>query len=517
VPVSLFWIWPYSKALESELNDVKERHLVIAKNLAGAFERYYQDVTGVFVILDGDLKTENKYVKTLFTNYGYTSVMEVSRTGEVLNCFFHSTKICQVKLSPHILNLALKTLKKDKITLSTVTEDKSLNTGPMFLTVKEKNGNFILAYLSTNYVVSMGKKVVFGEKGHAAIVDQDGNVISHPLDSWIKSIKNISKVSAVQKMMEGKTGVEIFYSPALKSDMIAGYTVVKNAHWGVMVPQPISELQNKASQIDKTAMYVMIVGLLLALLITIPISFIIIKPLERLSKVIKAIEEGNFEKNVQLTIPKFLPIEIQKLKNGFIKMMNKIQENEKSISQLAYIDINTGLPNRNYFTELTNSSLIEMSKSNGKAALVFIDFDGFKIINDTYGHKAGDDLLSLFAERTMKYFSLLSKDGELFLSDDKNFMQEIPARLGGDEFVILFKNITDESEIKIKIESLFEVVFSNYKLEGNTKIKLQGSAGISIFPKNGSNYSELLKSADIAMYDAKAAGKNTIKFYTDKY
>ena len=55
VPVSLFWIWPYSKALESELNDVKERHLVIAKNLAGAFERYYQDVTGVFVILDDNL------------------------------------------------------------------------------------------------------------------------------------------------------------------------------------------------------------------------------------------------------------------------------------------------------------------------------------------------------------------------------------------------------------------------------------------------------------------------------
>jgi hypothetical protein len=52
VPVALFWVWPYSKALESELDDVKERHLVIAKNLAGAFERYYKDVTGVFILLD---------------------------------------------------------------------------------------------------------------------------------------------------------------------------------------------------------------------------------------------------------------------------------------------------------------------------------------------------------------------------------------------------------------------------------------------------------------------------------
>jgi GGDEF domain-containing protein len=442
--------------------------------------------------------------------------MEVSKNGKVVKCLLLNNEICQKKLSPHILELALKTLKKDKTTLSTVTKDESINSGQIFLAVKEKNENFILAYLSTEYIVQMGKKVAFGKKGHAAVVDQEGNVISHPLDSWIKSIKNISKVSAVAKMMEGKTGVEIFYSPALKSDMIAGYTFVENSNWGVMVPQPLNELKNKANQIDETAMYVMILGLLLALLITVPISFILIKPLEKLSEVIKSIEKGNFDIKLRFNASKFLPLEIQKLKSGFVKMMNKIQEDKKSISQLAYIDINTGLPNRNYFNELTNSLLIEMNTSNEKGALVFIDFDAFKQINDTYGHRIGDELLSLFAKRMMNHFSLFTEDGQLFLTDIKTLIKEIPARLGGDEFVILFRNIKNEEEVKKKIEELFEDIFSNYNLSEDIEIELQGSAGVAMFPKDGQKYNQLLKAADIAMYDAKAAGKDTIRFYTEK-
>ena len=512
LPVALFWVWPYSKALESEMKDVKERHLVIAKNLAGAFERYYKDVTGVFVILDGELK-EEKPVKALLKSYGYQSVMEVSQTGKVLNCFSMNDTSCQLSISPHILDLALKHLTKDKVTLSSVTADTSINTGPILLAVKKKNENFILGYLSTDYIIKLGKKVAFGEKGHAAIVDQEGNVMSHPLDSWIEMRKNISKVSAVQKMMQGKTGVEIFYSPALKSDMIAGYTVVANANWGVMVPQPLDELKNKAKVIDETAILVMLFGLSLALLITIPISLTLIKPLERLSEVIKSIEKGNSEIDVNFSISKFLPLEIKKLNYGFINMMNKIKENKKDIAQLAYIDMNTGLPNRNYFHELTHNTLKEMNNLNRKGALVFIDFDGFKQINDTYGHRAGDELLSLFAKKLIKYFSLWGEDKELFLFDENNLPQEIPARLGGDEFVILFRDIKDESEVKIKIEELFKVVFTEYELSDHVHIKLEGSAGVAIFPKDGSTYNDILKSADMAMYDAKAAGKNTIRFY----
>ena len=197
-------------------------------------------------------------------------------------------------------------------------------------------------------------------------------------------------------------------------------------------------------------------------------------------------------------------------------MMKNIEENKKTISTLAYFDYNTGLPNRNYFYKFSKRVLDEMLKSNEKGALVFIDFDGFKSVNDTYGHRLGDELLSLFGERIIKYFCLAEENNNL-LSLDMEFLPEvIPARLGGDEFVLLFKNINNEAELKTEIEKLFKEIFTSYDLYGGVNLKLTGSAGIALFPQDGKEYNLLLKSADTAMYDAKASGKNTIKFFKKK-
>lgn len=512
IPMILFWIWPYSKALESELNDVKERHLVIAKNLAGSFERYYQDVTGIFKIIDIDFnKNENnKDFHGLLKSYGFYSVMLISKTGAIKSCLY-ATEECPTLITDNILELAKNTIKKEHNKISTVTEDININSGPILLLVNQtKDNDIILGYLSTKYIIKMGKKVSFGEKGHAAVVDQEGNILAHPFDSWIKKRINISKVSAVQKMIDGKTGVEKFYSPALKGDMIAGYTSVPGANWGVMVPQPLAELEEKAKKIDNTAVLVMLLGLGLAFLITIPISFILIKPLEKLSKVISAIKEGDKDVDLDWNLSKNIPLEIRELNSTFINMMNNIQENKKAISHLAYIDFHTGLPNRNYFYGLTNKALSDMKKSGEKGALVFIDFDGFKLVNDTYGHRIGDDLLSLFGQRVIDYFSFSNENS--FSFDLNSLAKIIPARLGGDEFVIFFRDIQDETEIKLKVEKLFIEVFSIYDLYGDVQIKLTGSAGVALFPEHADSYSKLLKLADFAMYDAKAAGKNTICF-----
>ena len=512
IPMLLFWIWPYSKALETEINDVKERHLVIAKNLAGSFERYYQDVTGIFKIIDMEFEKEekNKQFYDLLKSYGFNSVMLISNSGTVKNCLL-TTIMCPIKVDNKILELAKNTIKNGQNKISTVTKDESMGTGPILLVTKERNDNdIILGYLSTKYIVQMGKNVAFGEKGHAAVVDQEGNVLSHPLDSWIESRKNISKISVVQNMLNGKTGVEKFYSPALKAYMIAGYTSVSNANWGVMVPQPLAELKEKAEKVDNTAIFVMLLGLGLALLITIPISFILIKPLEKLSKAIKDIKKGNDNVNLEWSLSKNIPLEIRELKSAFSSMMNNIQENKKAISHLAYIDFHTGLPNRNYFYGLSTKALEDMKSSGEKGALVFIDFDGFKLVNDTYGHRIGDDLLSSFGQRVIEYFSFTNENS--FSFDLNSLPKIIPARLGGDEFVILFRDIKDDVEIKKIIEKLFKEIFSIYNLYGDVKIKLTGSAGVAMFPKDGNSYNKLLKSADLAMYDAKAAGKNTICF-----
>lgn len=513
VPTTLFWMWPYSKALESEIDDVKDRHLVIAKNLSTAFERYYQDVTHVFSIIDiqSEGNLQSKEFNELLASFEFNMIAVVDNDGNIKNCLFKSEIQCPEIISDNILSLARKTVSENGVRISTVTEDSSLNSGPILLVVKKKEDKLLLAYLSTKYIVAMGKKVAFGEKGHAAIVDQEGNVLAHPLDSWIKERKNIAKISSVQKMLAGKTGVELFYSPALKGDMIAGYTNVANAKWGVMVPQPITELENKAQRIDDTAIYVMLLGIGLALIITIPVSFILIKPIEQLINTIKTIERGNVRPDLNLNKSNIMPVEIKELKSSFYNMMNNIEIKENEISKLAYFDGHTQLPNRNYFHQLSERVLYNMTATKASGAFIFIDFDDFKLVNDNYGHKVGDELLSLFASKLANYFSIELSSVDL-LSYFDELPDIIPARLGGDEFVILIQNISSINEVENKIQGLFGQVFSTYHMHGGIELKLTGSGGISIFPAHGTNLEAIMKSADMAMYKAKSLGKNRIHF-----
>lgn len=350
IPLALFWAWPYSKALESEVRDVRQRHLVIAQNLSATFERYYQDVTGIFTIIDSESESQlnSKNFKQLLASYDFSMVAKFGNDGKLTGCLFYKQKSCPQQLDSDIFRLMVDTSNSDNVTISTVTVDKSYSNTPILLVVQKYSDHYLLGYLSTQYIVDMGRRVSFGEKGHAAIVDQAGNVLAHPLSSWIEARKNISAVSTVQKMLAGKTGVEEFYSPALKGDMIAGYTFVPNAGWGVMVPQPLEELRVKAEHIDETAMMVMFLGVALALLITIPISFSLIKPLESLLATIRRIENGKQAVDVDFKTSRVMPKEIREIKNSFSSMMEKIESNKSEISKLAYFDVVTELPNRGF-------------------------------------------------------------------------------------------------------------------------------------------------------------------------
>ncbi len=512
VPTSLFWMWPYSKALEAEINDVKDRHLVIAKNLSTGFERYYQDVTNTFSIIEiqSNEKIESKEFKELLLSLEFHVVAVVDDKNTV-TCLFNDGMDCPEIIPQNIIELANQTALTEGVSMSTVTEDTNTKIGPILLVVKKKADQLLIGYLSTRYIVAMGKKVAFGEKGHAAIVDQAGNVLAHPLDSWIKERKDMSQISSVQKMLAGKTGVELFYSPALKGDMIAGYTTVANAKWGVMVPQPISELEDKAQSIDRTAIYVMLLGVGLALIITIPVSLILIKPLEQLIHTIKMVESGGLKGALGMKTTNVLPVELKELKSSFFNMMHNLDIKEKEISRLAYFDSQTELPNRNYFHQLSEHALVNMKESNSKGAFVFIDFDDFKLVNDSYGHKVGDELLFLFAKRLSAYFSIEVKEGDEQYHFDK-LPDVIPARLGGDEFVILMQNILSIKDVEMKVQGLFNAVFSTYEMKSGVELNLTGSAGISIFGPNYTKLEDIMKSADMAMYEAKALGKNRLHF-----
>jgi len=111
--------------------------------------------------------------------------------------------------------------------------------------VKNKKGaieSVLISELRISLIENLRRNIHFGERGHSAIVDQNGRVIAHPNPDWMKSMRDLSHLPVVKAMMAGKTGVTEFYSPFVKQNMVAGYTAVPGIGWGIMVPQPKSEV-----------------------------------------------------------------------------------------------------------------------------------------------------------------------------------------------------------------------------------------------------------------------------------
>jgi diguanylate cyclase (GGDEF)-like protein/PAS domain S-box-containing protein len=176
------------------------------------------------------------------------------------------------------------------------------------------------------------------------------------------------------------------------------------------------------------------------------------------------------------------------------------KESERKILKLAYFDSLTGLFNRSYFTEQFNLYLKEAEPASEKFALLYIDLDQFKWVNDSLGHDAGDKLLAEAANRMMRH---IGEEGIL-------------ARLGGDEFALLVRNIGTDQEV----DSIASRVMACFKepvsiLDHDIRIRL--SIGISLYPEHGDTAHELLKRADTAMYQAKSAGRNNVKVYQSAY
>ena len=156
-------------------------------------------------------------------------------------------------------------------------------------------------------------------------------------------------------------------------------------------------------------------------------------------------------------------------------------------------DALTGLYNREYFEQVARTTVESGKASN--AAVVFVDIDDFKRVNDTMGHVVGDDVICWFARRLVGAFR----------------QSDIVARYGGDEFVV-FANGIERAELCKRLTQLCDEFRSPYR-NGSIEYRVSGSVGAAMFPTDGNTYMGLLDSADSALYDAKRQGKNRFVLY----
>ncbi len=170
-----------------------------------------------------------------------------------------------------------------------------------------------------------------------------------------------------------------------------------------------------------------------------------------------------------------------------------------SVEYLAYHDGLTGLPNRSLFSKVLSQSISEAKRYQRRLAVAFLDLDRFKQINDTLGHEAGDQLLKEVATRLKECV----RDSDTV------------ARLGGDEFVVLLPEMTDEKYAAMVAGKMLAAVARPFTLIGQ-EFRVTASIGISTYPRDGLDEQTLTKNADIAMYQAKAEGKNNFQFYSEE-
>jgi diguanylate cyclase (GGDEF)-like protein/PAS domain S-box-containing protein len=194
---------------------------------------------------------------------------------------------------------------------------------------------------------------------------------------------------------------------------------------------------------------------------------------------------------------------------GAIHDVTQRTDAEEQIRRLAYYDALTGLPNRLLFRQKLQTALDHAQRHGHKLALMFIDLDNFKRVNDTMGHTAGDELLQTVSERLLRSIRVLDAVSRIsgFDSDGPSL-----ARLGGDEFTVMVSEVAGPDDAAAVARRLVKALNEPITVQG-TELYVGGSVGIALYPDDGVDLDTLLKNADTAMYRAKEAGKGSFHFY----
>jgi len=247
----------------------------------------------------------------------------------------------------------------------------------------------------------------------------------------------------------------------------------------------------------------MLVLVAIGVVVSLVVQRSLVRPIRQLANAAREIEAGNFATEVPVT-PR--DDEVGDLTRAFSRMGDSIVRHDRDIRRMAYTDALTGLSNRLAFREHLDQQLMLVRGAARQMALLFADIDDFKRVNDTLGHDAGDEVLVQFSSRIREVIER-HDDGHATL-----------ARFGGDEFVILLEFAEGSgADIRARASSLADALVAELGrpiMVRGRQVFLGTSIGITLFPDDASNAAMLMKNGDIAMYQAKVAGKNCHRFYS---
>jgi diguanylate cyclase (GGDEF)-like protein len=245
--------------------------------------------------------------------------------------------------------------------------------------------------------------------------------------------------------------------------------------------------------------------LFISLGLSLPLVRRITRPLALLKASTEAASQGRFEQQIEIRTND----EIGMLAAAFNRMLRQLQDHTERNRHLAFFDSVTDLPNRVHFKELLGRAIASARRDHHRGAVLFLDLDRFKLINDTFGHDAGDLLLRSFAGRLTNCL----RAADVVARPGAKAPDSTLARLGGDEFTIMLGEIHGPADAARVARRVLEALDQPFDLGGQTVV-VGTSIGVAIFPDDGDDPESLLKNADVAMYHAKEQGRNNYQFYS---
>lgn len=533
VPVVIIAPHIYKTAWNQQHQQLAEKHQQLAQNLSAPVQMYVKSHRQSLQILASTInqlpyKDLAQYQRLVYQSVhyldGFNAIALLSIDGKLKALSVKDEILNKAKIPDYSLHPSFKSVLDNKISdisdvhASYITGDPVITLSQVVLDNGGKIRAILFAELDLEPIKLIQSKVRFGKEGHSAIVDSKGRVIAHPNPEWVREIRDISHWTIVQKMIEGQTGVMEFYSSFMKADMLAGYAGIKDLGWGIMVPQPKSEIVTTVNETLIDVMLWAIFGILIAILAAYFLSRWITKPINTLAcnaikldiysadGALDQVPEKSPREVMQLwealsTLISRLRVsknEIGQLNDSLQKKVNKatseLREANTRLRELSTRDYLTEIGNRRYFENALNKTLSNPSEDD--IGVMLLDIDNFKQINDEYSHAAGDYVLTRVAEELHKAM----RPGDII------------ARYGGDEFVAHFR--CDEKTLFRRAEQLRISVEKHPISWQANNIAVTLSIGI-ISQKFDARTSidELMSAADHAMYQSKNSGRNMVSKY----
>ena len=490
MPLLTFWAWPHSAALQAEMKSANDRHLLLALNAAEDLQDYHANVAETVRAIAPLLSqgVDPRFAVPLLTQlrFRYFAVVD-PLTGALSHTIPVEVSEVPASLPPDLLREVTVVADAAPGAMSPVriAEDGQ----PELLLALRQGDRIVLASLGTGYVRELSARIVFGLKGHAVVIDQTGHVIAHPRPDWVESARDMGGLVPVQQVLAGISGVRTFFSPALEADVIAGIAPVPGIGWGVLVPQPISELHAAAARIARSARVVFLTGLGLSALIAVIFSGLMSKGIRAVSVAARQMAHGDDKVRIRPLFRSLTLTEIEELRTSFNTMAQEVGESRRTLLTMVTHDSLTGLLNRRAFMTAGTDLIDRAAGSGTRFVMFFIDVDHFKAINDVHGHAAGDDILVAVAQRLR---ALAGPD-------------DLIALQSGDEFLLLHL-LRPREKAETFGRALADALAEDHAWNGR-RLAMTCSVGGCPGSESGLVMEQLIRCADQAMYMAKEHGR----------